>query len=227
MKKIQSSLAALTAALLSVSLLPTLHAGSDTTDAKNMVTTTRSANEQMGNQWFVGIQAGADFSGNTHTSAGTDIDSTTLALGGLKGGYIWNTVPYVHIDNLTARLELEADWSGDRRSIGGSDFGENNAIVLLEDSVGYRIGKFEPYVGGAVGFINTWTTSGPVGTASDISLAYGPMAGVRYNIDEHWQLFTEYKYLLTDDKSFSSGAGTLNTHGGVDQLVSAGLNWKF
>jgi len=223
MKNIQQTLAVLTAALLGITL-SAAHAGSEMVETKDI---TKSSNERMGNQWFVGVQGGADFSSNIHTSSGADINSTTLALGGLKGGYIWNTVPYVPFDHLTARLELEADWSGDRRSIGGSDFGENNAIVLLNDSVGYRLGKFEPYVGGSVGFINTWTTNGTVGTASDISLAYGPLAGLRYNIDEHWQLFTEYKYLKTDDKSFSSSAGTLNTHNGIDQLATAGLSWKF
>ena len=109
MKKIRQSLkafTALTAALLSAALIPTLHAGSDTVDSKTIVTT-KSANEQMGNQWFVGIQAGADFSNNVHTSSGADIDSATLALGGLKGGYIWNTVPYVHLDNLTGALTLK------------------------------------------------------------------------------------------------------------------------
>ncbi|MDE1170031.1 MAG: outer membrane beta-barrel protein [Verrucomicrobium sp.] len=207
---------------LAAGLILSAHAGDD-----SKVLATQTSNERM-DGFFAGVQGGADFSGDIHTSTGADISSNTLALGGIKGGYVWNRLPILNWKNFTNRIELEADWSGDHRALGATGFSQNNAIVLINQSVGYQIGKFEPYVGGSVGFINTWVSGGGFGNSSDISLAYGPLAGLRYNIDAHWQVYGEYKYLFSDDKSYSSSTGaTINTHTGHDQLATAGVSYFF
>jgi opacity protein-like surface antigen len=223
MKQIKQTVAAVAAIVISVT---GLHAGTDMKDSKEVVQ--QSDCEKMGH-FFLGVQGGADFSNAIHTNAGADISSETLALGGLRGGYIWGTVPYASsiiksdwVNNLTLRTELEADWSGDHRSLGGLGFDYNSAIVLFDNTVGYKLGRFEPYAGGAVGFINTWVHGNGVND-SDISLAYGPIAGVRYHINCHWQAFAEYKFLWSDDKSYSP----IDTHSGHDQLATAGVTYVF
>jgi opacity protein-like surface antigen len=207
------------AAAASLFLITAAQAG----DNKDMV---QSDSEQM-DGFFVGAQGGADFSSTIHTDTAANIHSDTLALGGIQGGYLWNHLPFVDWKNFTNRIGLEADWSGDHRTLGGAGFSQNNAIVLLTQSVGYKIGKFEPYVGGGLGFINTWVSGGGFHDDSDISFTYGPLVGVRYNLARHWQLFTEYKYLFTDDKSYAVTAGTLDTHTGHDQIATAGVSFLF
>lgn len=211
-----------------------LHAG---TDSRIVDRSVQSANQRMGG-FYVSVQGGADFSNNIHDTiggvgTGPDIRSATLALGGIKGGYAWEGIPLISDmwawvpKGFTTRLELEADWSGDHRSLGPVGFHEDNAIVLFNQTVGYHLGKVEPYVGGGIGFINSWVRAPGLGNSSDISLAYGPLAGLRYDIAPHWQAYAEYKFLRSDDKSYSGGGATIDTHHGGDQIATAGLTYLF
>jgi len=216
------------AAFLALALIAgglTARAGTETVDSKDSkeVVETKSACQEMGH-FFLAVDGGADFAGNVHNSLPFgDIRSTTQATAGVKGGYIF--APFA--PNWTLRTEADISWSGDNRTIVGN-FDSNNLLTLIDATVGYRVTKqFEPYGGFAIGFSDTFARVSGAGDDSSLSLAYGPVGGVRYHLNEHWQLFGEYKYIWSDDKTFNFNSYSVNTHTSGDNIVTLGLAYIF
>jgi opacity protein-like surface antigen len=198
------------------------------------------------------------------TAGGSNINVTPDAIhsdvggvGGIKGGYNFESFGVAEGLRLQPAVEVEGLYIGMRSkdtfgTPGGASFNDttsyNNAAGLVNGIIRFKIADgclshFVPYIGVGAGVeyvtshtdlsSNTGIHPGNAGD-QDIDFAAQALAGVDYNLNQHWTLFTEYKFvdaLGTDLKSSSV------TRGGSDyrfkpdqlaqQLATVGVKYNF
>jgi opacity protein-like surface antigen len=89
---------------------------------------------------------------------------------------------------------------------------------------------FQPYIGAGVGGVAAMLDfQRPLGTIrdTDFTLSYQAFAGLNYQVCEHVELGVGYKFLQTEDHSWSQNGVTLKTEGTGTHSVTASLTWKF
>ncbi len=126
---------------------------------------------------------------------------------GLEGGYAFKIAPH-----LTLAPEVETGFIFNTIRAGGYD-GEDDQIPILGNLVlNYHVGKWVPYIGAGIGgdsvglSINT-----PYGGGRyyNMDLAAQGEAGVRYEINDHFDVGLGYKYFV----DFTSRNTQLSNHG--------------
>jgi len=247
------------AALLALATL-TAHAG---TDMKDMKQVSQPIESDAG--FYVAAYGGANFStdyGNRRTvfSAGganatvtpDAVHSGIGGVGGIKGGYNFDSFPVTEGLRLQPAVEAEALYIGmtSKASSNGAysdSTSYNNAAGFVNGIIRFKItdgfmAHFVPYVGVGVGaeYVTSHTSlnfrgvqAGDAG-ASDFDFAAQALAGIDYNIDRHWTIFTEYKFvdaLGTDLKSPSvtprGGDYRFKPDQLAQQLATVGVKYNF
>ena len=149
------------------------------------------------------------------------------AVGGIKVGYNFASIPVGGEFRLQPAVETEAFYVGTETNIhsnfGGSDDFDvkghmNNAAFMLNGLVRLKTGTFfTPYVGAGIGTEYLTFTRPTVSEPSfDLNLhaehnanafaaAAQAIGGFDFEICKHWDLFTEYKYLVAIDPSLDFG----------------------
>jgi opacity protein-like surface antigen len=146
-----------------------------------------------------------------------ELDSDTGYFGGVKLGYEYPSTGWaamaLEVEALYTRLDAEASSKSGGFKLQSS--GEISAAVFMANAlVKFRpIGPVRPYVGGGVGVAHLWlkntdsvvtfrgTRTGtlPRDDAKDWTLAYQGIAGLDWQVTDHWSLFAEYKALVFHD----------------------------
>jgi opacity protein-like surface antigen len=250
------------AALLALVTL-TAHAGTDSKDMKDMKQVSQPMQSDAG--FYVAAYGGVNFStdyGDRRTvisTRGTNANVTPDAIhsdiggvGGIKGGYNFESFPVCEGLRLQPAVEVEGLYIG-MRSKAASDgayndtTSYNNAAGLVNGIIRFKIAEgfmahFVPYVGVGAGveYVTSHTNlniggvhAGDAGD-QDLDFAAQALAGVDFNINRHWTLFTEYKFidaLGTDLKSPSVTRGGADYYFKPDQLAqqlaTVGVKYNF
>lgn len=181
-----------------------------------------SADQQAG--WYIGGEAGwshledMDATGSAAglTASGTVKPSDGFAVGGNVG--------YAFPGGI--RLEGEVayrDHDLNSVSSGGGSFpvsGDIDSIAFMANAL-YDFIQDEPltpYIGAGIGgarlgINNLRAPTVASGSFSDSNfvLAYQAIGGVKYAFDTNWSANLDYRYLATEDATFSGGGGSLKT----------------
>jgi opacity protein-like surface antigen len=208
------------------------------------------------NKWDISVFGGANLSqwNNAEftapgaagsTSAGLDSDAANHVggVGGVKIGY-----DFVNLERqlggdfyLTPRLEFEAFYNGFEYGSnfdGGSGSGVksdiDSAVFSLNPLLKLTNGKWGFYAGPGIGAtwlhtdgINSFSGASLSGQDDDLALTAQGLVGVSYDINDRWKIFTEYKYLHIFDADLGTGTGSLKFEDLGQQLVVAGIGYKF
>jgi opacity protein-like surface antigen len=208
------------------------------------------------NKWDISIFGGANLGqrGDAEytdpgaagsASAGLDKDSSNhiSGVGGVKIGY-----DFVNLEQqlggdfyLTPRLEFEAFYNGFEYSSnfdGGSGQGVrsdiDSGVFSLNPLLKLTNGKWGFYAGPGVGAtwlhtdgINSYSGPSLSGADDDLALTVQGLAGISYDINDRWKLFTEYKYIHMFDAELGTGTGHLDLDNLGQHLVVAGIGYKF
>ncbi|QSR84571.1 hypothetical protein [Methylacidimicrobium sp. B4] len=192
-------------------------------------------------------------------SAGGRATPGTAAVGGLEVGYNFRSYALDSGKSywLQPAAQFEAFYLGQATESGSLtggvagtpgissyQFGSNlNMGVFLVDGVAKLVTPIGlvPYIGGGIGgaYLASSGTSfvGPAGNLlSSGSYAQGAfagqgLAGLQYNLNEHWSIFAEYKILYIKETQFSYGMTTGNTmlikYPEYYNIAIAGLRFNF
>lgn len=247
-----------TTALLALVTTIGLHAGS-TNDMKDMKQVSPVMNPSDAG-FYVAAYGGVNFSTGfgdrrtvTSTPGGSNFNVTPDAthsdvggVGGIKGGYRFESIPVGSGFRLQPAVEVEALYIGMQSKqagggVAGAAVGYNdkttynnaagfvNGIIRFKADQGF-FSRFVPYVGIGVGAeyvtahtdltFNNGVHPGNAGD-SDLDFAAQALVGVDYALTSHWTLFTEYKFidaLGTDLKSPNVGNTGVDYYFKPDQL---------
>jgi opacity protein-like surface antigen len=200
------------------------HAG-DSKDMKDMKQMSQAESSDAG--FYVAVEGGADFSNyyGDRRSVGSvgganfnvtpqNIHTDPRAVGGIRGGYAFNSWAACDGLRLQPAVELEGMYIGSQSSYDTSAFGVavhnstsyNNAVGMLNGILRFKIenSPVVPYIGLGAGaeYITSHTDfTTPVGvhvtgaTGSDVDFAAQALAGIDFKITDHWSLFGEYKFI--------------------------------
>lgn len=174
-------------------------------------------------------------------------------VGGIKFGYKFNSVPVCDKLSLQPAIEAEALYIGNTDTIHGatpilgggyvkkdsynSAGGFVNSVLYFKNP-----SKFTPYLGVGIG-VEYITSHGDISTgfgkvtginSDSVDPAVQGLAGVNYDINSHWTLFTEYKFI----DAFATNLKTSDVAGsGIDyrfkpdqvaqQIATVGLKYNF
>lgn len=91
-------------------------------------------------------------------------------------------------------------------------------------------GKITPYAGGGVGFAMPHVDVTENGNRTFGYQVTGPaakvMAGIKYDINDRWALFTEYQFTWSDNSATLTGGGSLDTRI-ISNALNVGVSMKF
>lgn len=194
--------------------------------------------------YYIGVSAGMNFAqGDEINVTGLDQSGDLAPVGGFKLGYVYpfDSEPIDQFRDetrgeglrLAGGLELEAFYlrNNSEYTIAGAtrDFNLDAGYFMLNAFLKARVTQFTLYAGPGVGLAWTHASGNAVvGEQDEAFLAYQMTGGVEYLFAKDWSVFTEYKWLVTDDYSVNlAGAG--NTDYGMFQqhLISFGLKRHF
>jgi opacity protein-like surface antigen len=238
------------------------HAGTDSKDMKDMKQVSQPVESDAG--FYVAAYGGVNFStdyGNRRTviSAGgananvtpDAVHSDIGGVGGVKGGYNFESFPVCEGLRLQPAVELEGLYIGMRsKAASNGAFNDttsyNNAAGLVNGIIRFKIADgflahFVPYVGVGAGveYVTAHTDLNVGGVHAgnagdqDLDFAAQALAGIDYNINRHWTIFTEYKFidaLGTDLKSPSVAGGAdyrFKPDQLAQQLATVGVKYNF
>jgi len=159
----------------------------------------------------------------------SEVDSEIGWFGGVKLGYVFPTrsvvKPVIEVEGfyngVDARFEADTD-------IGNFDVDADfhSAVFMVNAMLKFDCGRFQPYLGGGVGYAHTWINNVEVdGTELDDvdeeegTFAYQGIAGVEYHINDKIGVFTEYKALVYDE------VGGIETY--INHLIGFGVRIGF
>jgi opacity protein-like surface antigen len=254
-------------ALLTLATSFALHAGTEMNDSKDMKQVSQTTcNSDAG--FYVAAYGGINFStnyGNRHASfsgAGggpatpDNVHSDIGGVGGIKGGYNFNSFPVCDHLRLQPAVELDAMYIGmdSKHQAGalGTTYHDstswNNAAGFVNGIIRFKItdsgsffSRLTPYVGVGVGveYLTTHTNltfdtgahPGNVGD-EDVDFAAEAIGGVEYSLTRHLSLFTEYKFVDALGANFESaiggGAQYRFAPGQIQQnLATVGVKYNF
>ncbi len=199
--------------------------------------------------------------GDRHTSFGPggaatpdNIHSEVGETGGIKGGYNFESFPVCDGLRLQPAVEVDAMYIGmdssaqNNTGVGSvrSSTSWNNAAGFVNGILRFKLtnsgsffSRLTPYIGVGVGaeYLSTHThlnvAGGNVGGVSDddVDFAAEGLVGLDYNLNQHWTLFTEYKFVdaIGADFNSSTAAGTYRFAPNQIQqnLATLGVKYNF
>jgi len=193
---------------------------------------------------YIGISAGMNFAqGDDINTPGITNSSNLAPVGGIKLGYVYpfDTEPIDQFRDetrgfglrLAGGLEAEAFYLGNDSEFttGGvsQDFNLDAGYFMINAFLKARVTEFTFYAGPGVGLAWTHASGGALqGDQDGAYLAYQMTGGIEYLLAKDWSIFSEYKWLVTDDYSVDTvGAGTANFGMFQQHLISFGLKRHF
>jgi len=94
-----------------------------------------------------------------------------------------------------------------------------------------RFGPFRAYLGGGIGAVYgifTGDGTGLLGFDSDLTFGYQATAGLKYAINEHWEIGVAYRFLGTTEHELDSGFGSVvRMDGTLTHSLMATISFKF
>lgn len=97
-------------------------------------------------------------------------------------------------------------WNGENGTLGFYQF-----PVMLETTYAFpRFGPFRAYVGGGIGAVYgifTGSDIGLLGFDTDLTFGYQAAAGVKYALNDRWEIGVAYRFLGTTEHQIDSGFG--------------------
>lgn len=189
--------------------------------------------------WYVALRGGAVFADDTSFGVlGTDVTTSYDT-----GPFVAGAVGYqFHNTGLRAEAELGyLESSVDAHDVGGVAFanddatGDTSAFFGLA-SVYYDLpfnSPIRPFVGGGIGaadvsFENHGTSgTGTVLDDANTAFAWHLTAGVNYDISPNMALEVGYRYMEFDGIDVSATDGTESTIDASNNIVFAGLKYRF
>jgi OOP family OmpA-OmpF porin len=167
--------------------------------------------------WYGRADAGYTVDGEIDFNTGTSVDFDNDWMAGIGVGYAFQN-----------GFRAEAEYSYRNNELEGSGI-ESTAHALMAN-VYYdfnRGGRFEPYVGIGVGYIDPEDLDdAPPSVEIDGGLAYQGLVGVAIGLTERLDLDVGYRYLVGSELEWTEGgsSGDLDyTH----QAVTVGLRYQF
>jgi OOP family OmpA-OmpF porin len=180
--------------------------------------------------WYAGAGALAQFPTDTTPSvAGTDNKITFGTGWGVLGdvGYAWPS---------GFRAEGELSYSrttADQVKGVNATSGRINNIDLMGNLLyDFQTGtRWTPYIGGGIGLadvdsdhIGTLSNGGSINDSS-AEFAYQGIAGVSYQVADHWSVTTDYRYIGTTDPKFKTTAGGTVNYGNASHNLVVGVRY--
>ena len=159
----------------------------------------------------------------------TEVDTEIGWFGGLKLGYVFPTrsvlKPVIEVEGFYNGVETKFDTDTDFGNFDvNADF--HSAVFMVNALLKFDFGKFQPYLGGGIGYAHTWINNVEVNDVEveeaeddEGTLAYQGIAGLEYHINEQIGVFTEYKALVFDE------VGGIDTY--VNHLIGVGVRVGF
>jgi opacity protein-like surface antigen len=210
---------------------------------------------------YGGSQFSTDYGNNRQTSSSlfanggtnTTIHSGWGAVGGLKGGYNFNSFPISNFMSLRLQPAVEAEglYIGDHSSAsnlagpGSSEhFSTNSGDFFVNGILRFKNSSIvTPYIGAGVG-LQYFTSNGSINEpsagisarnldTSDVDFAAQALFGLDVAVAKHVSVFTEYKFIdaIGVDGSASNVPGGGSYHFKPDQLqqnlITAGVKYSF
>ncbi|QSR89762.1 outer membrane beta-barrel protein [Methylacidiphilum caldifontis] len=153
--------------------------------------------------WYIAGGAGTGFvganDGFVNPGGPITVNTNFSTVLGVLGGYHWLDTE----THLAWTVEAEAAYigTGHYLSLPSMNTALNIGAFMVNGTVGYHIGNFEPYVGFGVGavVVNAEVASANIGT--NWAFAFQPIAGVRYFITAHWLAAAQFEWIWTDTLS--------------------------
>jgi outer membrane immunogenic protein len=180
----------------------------------------------------VGFGGGESHRNFNYAGGGTTGDfNTNGVIGGGAAGYNWQSNSLV--------LGVEGDMSG--TGIGGQTqcpstsytcYSENTWLATLRPRIGVALANFMPYVTGglALGDIHAYSHNPATTTHSDFTdtqLGWTAGAGAEFPVYGNWSFKAEYLYVQFDDAHGPSSSGLPSTVSFDENIVRAGMNYRF
>jgi opacity protein-like surface antigen len=198
-----------------------------------------------GTGWYFGLQVGAnvyqDYGDSIEEEIGgfdisADFDDKLGIFAGLKLGYVFGTGkvrPAIELDAFYNGFE--SDISVDIENFGGfdADAEVHSGAGLVNFLVRFDFERFQPYLGGGVGFYYAdigdvdvtvgGQNFGTDGGGDSTGFAWQLVAGADYYFSEKFSAFLEYKFLNYEEAEIAlSDDEAVRQH-----LVGVGLRWHF
>jgi opacity protein-like surface antigen len=194
--------------------------------------------------YYLGVSAGMNFAQSDEIDTpGVGSSGSLAPVGGFKLGYVYpfDDEPIDQFKDetggiglrLAGALEVEAFYlrneSDFESPIGTREFTLDAGYFMLNAFLKARVSQFTFYGGPGVGLAWTHASGNAlVGDQDDAYLAFQAVGGVEYLFNPDWSVFTEYKWLVTNDFSLKT-VGNGNTDFGMYQqnLISFGVKRHF
>ena len=178
--------------------------------------------------FYAGINAGYGFGTSNWTfPAGTSVKPKGALVGGTLG-YNWQAGSIVY------GLEGDFDWSGVKGSVACDPATtcetSSRWLATFRGRIGYAFDRWLPYftAGAAYGNVKATATDAVLGVVAEGSkskLGWTAGAGLEYAFLGNWTAKIEYLYV--DLGNFDVGTPTITTVSFKENIVRAGLNYKF
>jgi len=162
--------------------------------------------------WYIGAGAGAQFPTDTNPN----VNGTDNKVSFDTGWEILGDFGYSFANGLRAEGELsEARVDADKvNGLNATSGRINNLDVMGNLLYDFKTGtRWTPYLGAGLGaasvdadHIGTLTNGGSINDSA-LEFAYQGIAGVSYEIADHWALTTDYRYIRTTDPTLKTTAG--------------------
>lgn len=193
--------------------------------------------------YYMGVSVGMNFAQGDDVGAPVSVEGDLAPVGGFKLGYVYpfDAEPIDQFMDetggiglrLAGAMEVEAFYLRNDSEItaGGAvrDLTIDAGYFMVNAFLKARVSQFTFYAGPGVGL--AWAhSSGDALTEDqdDAFLAYQMSGGVEYLFANDWSIFTEYKWLVTDDFSVDTAAAGNTDFGMFEQnLISFGLKRHF
>ncbi len=177
--------------------------------------------------FYAGINAGYGFGTTTWSGFPAANSKPAGFLAGGTLGYNWQSGSIVY------GIEGDFDWADVKKTVDCAPAitceTKNDWLATFRGRVGYAFDRWLPYItgGGAYGNVKA-TVSSPVGglaSASSNQLGWTVGAGLEYAFLGNWTAKLEYLYVDLGD--FNAAAPAVNNISLKENIVRAGLNYKF
>jgi outer membrane immunogenic protein len=183
---------------------------------------------------YIGANAGYGFAtaSETATGFGASVTASENLSGFVGGGQLGGNY---QIGSLVFGLEADFDYSAQKNTTTAGIFSATDSIPwvgTLRGRIGYAADRFLIFAtaGGAEGKFSTTVTANGFGSFSG-SRTHGAWTvggGVEVGLTENLSAKLEYLYIDTGNINLATNIGGISVAGRVqDNLVRAGLNWRF